>query len=158
MREYTYTTPHGIEVSRAVSKVNYAKGLKHLVRELDRRRGIYFDQDWASLPAVLPAASGGIHVWHMPALVEIFGDDSVLQFGGGSAGHPQGSRAGATANRVALEACVQARNEGRDLAGEGAQILKEAAGRSPELAAALETWREIRFDFQAVDTPDVMPG
>uniref|UniRef100_A0A2N9IC74 Ribulose bisphosphate carboxylase large chain n=1 Tax=Fagus sylvatica TaxID=28930 RepID=A0A2N9IC74_FAGSY len=27
---------------------------------------------------VLPVASGGIHVWHMPALTEIFGDDSVL--------------------------------------------------------------------------------
>jgi len=46
MREYTYTTPHGIEVSRAVSKVNYAKGLKHLVRELDRRRGIYFSSGY----------------------------------------------------------------------------------------------------------------
>lgn len=30
----------------------------------------------------------GIHVWHMPALTEIFGDDSVLQFGGGTLGHP----------------------------------------------------------------------
>uniref|UniRef100_A0A6N2KM81 Ribulose bisphosphate carboxylase large chain n=3 Tax=Mesangiospermae TaxID=1437183 RepID=A0A6N2KM81_SALVM len=29
---------------------------------------------------------GGIHVWHMPALTEIFGDDSVLQFGGGTLG------------------------------------------------------------------------
>jgi ribulose-bisphosphate carboxylase large chain len=124
----------------------------------NRARGLYFDQDWASLPAVLPAASGGIHVWHMPALVEIFGDDSVLQFGGGSAGHPQGSRAGATANRVALEACVQARNEGCDLTEEGTQVLKQAAARSPELAAALDTWREIRFDFDAVDTPDVMPA
>jgi ribulose-bisphosphate carboxylase large chain len=122
----------------------------------NRSRGIYFDQDWASLPAVLPAASGGIHVWHMPALVEIFGDDSVLQFGGGSAGHPQGSRAGATANRVALEACVQARNEGRDLAAEGPEILKHAAAQSAELAAALDTWREIRFDFEAVDIPDVV--
>ena len=46
MREYIYTTPHGIEVSRAVSKVNYAKGLKHLVRELDRRRGIYFSSGY----------------------------------------------------------------------------------------------------------------
>src|SRR5262249_56023588 len=43
----------------------------------DTSRGIYFDQDWASLPGVLPAASGGIHVWHMPALVEIFGDDAI---------------------------------------------------------------------------------
>ncbi|HEX9064229.1 MAG TPA: ribulose-bisphosphate carboxylase large subunit [Streptosporangiaceae bacterium] len=124
----------------------------------NRARGIYFDQDWASLPAVLPAASGGIHVWHMPALVDIFGDDAVFQFGGGSAGHPQGSRAGATANRVALEACVQARNEGRDLVAEGTQVLKEAAGQSPELAAALDTWREIRFEFDTVDTPDVMPA
>src|SRR6266700_2470395 len=89
-------------------------------------------------------------------VVDLLREDFVLQFGGGSAGHPQGSRAGATANRVALEACVQARNEGRDLAAEGPQILKRAARRSPELAAALETWREIRFDFAAVDTPDVV--
>ncbi|KAG9438664.1 hypothetical protein H6P81_021384 [Aristolochia fimbriata] len=47
--------------------------------EKDRSRGIYFTQDWVSLPGVLPVASGGIHVWHMPALTEIFGDDSVLQ-------------------------------------------------------------------------------
>jgi len=135
-------------------------GVVDLLREdfvpADRSRGIYFDQEWASLPAVLPAASGGIHVWHMPALVEIFGDDAVFQFGGGSAGHPQGSRAGATANRVALEACVQARNEGRDLAAEGPDILKQAARQSGELAAALETWREIRFEFEAVDVPDVV--
>src|SRR6266540_4055586 len=120
----------------------------------DRRRGLFFDQDWASLPGVFPAASGGIHVWHMPALVEIFGDDSVLQFGGGSAGHPHGSRAGAHANRVALEACVQARNEGRSLAVEGHEILKRAAKSSPELAAALDTWREISFEFATVDTLD----
>jgi ribulose-bisphosphate carboxylase large chain len=120
----------------------------------DRSRGVYFDQEWASMPAVLPVASGGIHVWHIPALVELFGDDSVLQFGGGSAGHPGGSRAGAAANRVAVEACVQARNEGHDLRAEGPQILKRAASHSTELAAALETWREIRFDFEPVDTPD----
>jgi ribulose-bisphosphate carboxylase large chain len=135
-------------------------GVVDLLREdfvaADRSRGIYFDQDWASLPAVLPAASGGIHVWHMPALVDIFGDDAVFQFGGGSAGHPQGSRAGATANRVALEACVQARNEGHDLAADGQRILKQAAAHSPELAAALDTWREIRFDFETIDTLDAV--
>lgn len=32
----------------------------------------------------MPVASGGIHVWHMPALVEIFGDDAYLQFGAGT--------------------------------------------------------------------------
>lgn len=98
-----------------------------------------------------PVASGGIHVWHMPALVSIFGDDAVLQFGGGTLGHPWGNAAGACANRVAAEACVQARNEGRHLELESREILTDAARHSPELAAAMETWREIRFDFDVVD-------
>jgi len=41
-------------------------------------RGIYFTQDWVSLPSVLHVASRGIHVWHMAALFEFFGDDSIL--------------------------------------------------------------------------------
>ncbi|KAL6496013.1 hypothetical protein OROHE_027414 [Orobanche hederae] len=55
--------------------------------EKDRSRDIYFTQDWVSLPGVIPVASVGIHVWHMPSLTEIFGDDSILQFGGGTLGH-----------------------------------------------------------------------
>eukprot|EP00850_Spirogloea_muscicola_P024240 SM000511S17828 [mRNA] locus=s511:1799:4905:- [translate_table: standard] len=120
--------------------------------EKDRSRGIYFTQDWVSMPGVLPVASGGIHVWHMPALTEIFGDDSVLQFGGGTLGHPWGNAPGAAANRVALEACVQARNEGRDLATEGNVVIREAAKWSPELAAACEVWKEIKFEFATIDT------
>ncbi|KAL3806779.1 hypothetical protein ACJIZ3_000520 [Penstemon smallii] len=90
----------------------------------------------------------------MPALTEIFGDDSVLQFGGGTLGHPWGNAPGAVANRVALEACVQARNEGRDLAAEGNTIIREACKWSPELAAACEVWKEIKFEFKPVDTLD----
>jgi ribulose-bisphosphate carboxylase large chain len=120
----------------------------------DASRGLYFDQPWVSLPAVMPVASGGIHVHHMPDLVEIFGDDSVLQFGGGTLGHPWGNAAGATANRVALEACVKARNEGRGLIVEGPQILREAALHSPELAVAMETWKDVRFEHATVDTLD----
>jgi ribulose-bisphosphate carboxylase large chain len=88
----------------------------------------------------------------MPALVEIFGDDSCLQFGGGTLGHPWGAAPGATANRVALEACVQARNEGRDMMREGGDILREAGRWSPELNVALELWKEIKFEFEAMDT------
>ncbi|KAK8954849.1 hypothetical protein KSP39_PZI002168 [Platanthera zijinensis] len=46
-------------------------------------------------------------------------------FGGGTLGHPWGNAPGAVANRVALEACVQARNEGRDLAREGNDIIRD---------------------------------
>jgi ribulose-bisphosphate carboxylase large chain len=134
-------------------------GVIDLLREdriaADPERGIYFDQEWVSLPAVMPVASGGIHVHHMPALVEIFGDDSVLQFGGGTLGHPWGNAAGATANRVALEACVKARNEGRSLSLEGSAILQEAAHHSPELAVAMETWKAVTFEHPTVDTLDV---
>ena len=117
----------------------------------DRSRGIYFEQEWRSLPGVIPVASGGIHVWHIPALVEIFGDDACLQFGGGTLGHPWGNAPGACANRVALEACTQARNEGRDLAREGGDVIRAAAKWSPELAAACEVWKEIKFEFDTVD-------
>ncbi|KAL9419578.1 hypothetical protein AB3S75_037360 [Citrus x aurantiifolia] len=120
--------------------------------EKDRSRGIYFTQDWVSIPGVIPVASGDIHVWHMPALTEIFGDDSALQFGGGTLGHPWGNAPGAVANRVALEACVQARNEGRDLTREGNEIIWEASKWSPESAAACEVWKAIKFEFDAVDT------
>ena len=121
----------------------------------DRSRGIFFDQDFGSMPGVMPVASGGIHVWHMPALVNIFGDDSVLQFGGGTLGHPWGNAAGAAANRVALEACVKARNEGIAVEKEGKAVLTEAAKHSPELKIAMETWKEIKFEFDTVDKLDI---
>jgi ribulose-bisphosphate carboxylase large chain len=53
---------------------------------------------------------------------------------------------------VALEACVQARNEGRNLAREGNDVIREAARWCPELAAACELWKEIKFEFEAMDT------
>ncbi len=119
--------------------------------------GVYFDQDWASMPGVMPVASGGIHAGQMHQLLHYLGEDVVLQFGGGTIGHPMGIAAGATANRVALEAMVKARNEGRDYMAEGDAILKAAAARSPELQMALDTWGDISFNYESTDTPDVVP-
>ena len=78
----------------------------------------------------------------------------VLQFGGGTIGHPLGIAAGATANRVALEAMIKARNEGRDLMIEGPEVLRQAAKRSRELDMALSTWGDVTFNFESTDTPD----
>ena len=75
----------------------------------------------------MPVASGGIHAGQMHQLLTYLGEDVVLQFGGGTIGHPMGIQAGAVANRVALEAMVLARNEGRDIWNEGPQILQDAA-------------------------------
>ncbi|MGN6389475.1 MAG: form I ribulose bisphosphate carboxylase large subunit [Burkholderiaceae bacterium] len=125
--------------------------------EIDLPRGVYFDQDWAALRKVMPVASGGIHAGQMHQLIDLFGDDVVLQFGGGTIGHPQGIQAGATANRVALEAMVQARNEGRDIKNEGLDILRAAAKWCSPLQSALDTWGEITFNYTPTDTSDYVP-
>ncbi|CAA7409107.1 unnamed protein product [Spirodela intermedia] len=62
---------------------------------------------------------------------------------------------GILANCVTLKACVQAHNEGCDLAREGNEIICEACKWSPELVAACEVWKEIKFEFKSVDKLDV---
>src|SRR5512135_906754 len=123
----------------------------------DPVKGLYFGQDWGSMPGTMPVASGGIHAGQMHQLLHYLGEDVVLQFGGGTIGHPMGIAAGATANRVALEAMVLARNEGRDLWNEGPQILEQAARHCAPLKQALETWKDVTFDYASTDTPDFVP-
>ena len=116
--------------------------------------GIFFDQPWASLNKMMPVASGGIHAGQMHQLLDLLGEDTVLQFGGGTIGHPMGIAAGATANRVALECMVLARNEGRDIVREGPDILNEAAKTCSPLKAALDTWKDVTFNYTSTDSPD----
>jgi ribulose-bisphosphate carboxylase large chain len=104
----------------------------------------------------MPVASGGIHAGQMHQLLDHLGEDVVLQFGGGTIGHPMGIAAGATANRVALETMIKARNEGRDFLHEGPDILVNAAKTCPELQVALDTWGDISFNYESTDTPDVV--
>lgn len=113
-------------------------GIIDLLRErqvlAEPDRGLYFDQDFAGLKAVWPVASGGIHVLHIPELHAIYGNDCFWLFGGGTHGHPRGSRAGARANRVATEAIASG------------QTLNEAARACPELREAMELWGNVRFE------------
>lgn len=102
----------------------------------NRERGLYFDQDFAGLKEVWPVASGGIHVHHIPELHRMYGNDAFFLFGGGTHGHPKGSRAGARANRVATEAIA------------AGSTLEEAARNSPELRDAMNLWADIKFDVQ----------
>jgi ribulose-bisphosphate carboxylase large chain len=122
--------------------------------EINLPQGLFFAQDWASLRKCLPVASGGIHCGQMHMLINYLGDDVVLQFGGGTIGHPDGIQAGATANRVALEAMVLARNEGRDYLAEGPAILQSAAKTCGPLQTALDLWKGISFNYSSTDTAD----
>ena len=119
--------------------------------------GLFFDQDWASLRKVMPVASGGIHAGQMHQLIHYLGEDVILQFGGGTIGHPAGIQAGATANRVAVEAIIQARNEGRDYLKEGPEILEKAARWCSPLRGALEVWKDVTYNYESTDTADFVP-
>jgi ribulose-bisphosphate carboxylase large chain len=137
------------------------KGFYDTLRErhtpVSLENGLFFEQDWASLNKVMPVASGGIHAGQMHQLIHYLGEDVVLQFGGGTIGHPMGIQAGAIANRVALEAMIMARNEGRDYLKEGPQILEAAAKWCSPLKAALDTWKDITFNYESTDTADFVP-
>ncbi|HQT37945.1 MAG TPA: form I ribulose bisphosphate carboxylase large subunit [Acidocella sp.] len=136
-------------------------GFYDILREdknpINLEHGVFFEQDWASTRKVMPVASGGIHLGQMHELLHLLKDDVILQFGGGTIGHPMGIAAGATANRVALEAMVLARNEGRNIMAEGPEILNQAARTCMPLRQALDTWGDITFNYASTDTPDFIP-
>ncbi len=80
---------------------------------------------------VMPVCSGGLHPGMVKKLVDIAGNDSQIQAGGGVAGHPAGIRGGA----MAMSQAVDAAYNGVELA--------EYAREHPELAAALEKWGSV---------------
>ncbi len=151
----------GTVVGKLEGDKNSVLGFYDVLRErhndINPEHGLFFEQDWVGLRKVMPVASGGIHAGQMHQLLDLFGDDVILQFGGGTIGHPEGVAAGATANRVALEAMVKARNEGKDILAEGPRILAKAADTCRPLRAALDTWGKVTFEYASTDTLDVVP-
>jgi ribulose-bisphosphate carboxylase large chain len=85
-------------------------------------------QSWHGMNPTFPVASGGLHPGLIDKLMELMGKDIIIQLGGGIHGHPEGTRAGATAARQAVDAVM-----------EGAS-LKEYAKDHPELGKALGKW------------------
>jgi len=59
---------------------------------------------WKFRP-VMPVASGGLHPGHIPQLIKVFGNDFIVQAGGGI--HSLQTRIGAIAMRQALDAALE---------------------------------------------------
>ncbi|ALC83079.1 MULTISPECIES: 2,3-diketo-5-methylthiopentyl-1-phosphate enolase [Bacillus] len=57
----------------------------------------------STLSSVFPVPSAGIHPGLVPLLVQDFGNDCVINAGGGVHGHPQGARGGGRAFRQAVD-------------------------------------------------------
>jgi ribulose-bisphosphate carboxylase large chain len=85
--------------------------------------------DMYGLNDVLAVASGGLYPTLVPDLMSFFGNDFVIQAGGGIHGHPAGTVSGATAMRQAVDAVLH------DVS------LEEYAKTHKELQAALEHWK-----------------
>ncbi|MBN1785425.1 MAG: ribulose-bisphosphate carboxylase large subunit [Candidatus Methanofastidiosa archaeon] len=82
----------------------------------------------SSMKATFAVCSGGLHPGHVPKLLDILGNDIVIQAGGGIHGHPDGTIEGARALRQA----VDAKMKGID--------ATEYAKDHPQLKKALELW------------------
>jgi ribulose-bisphosphate carboxylase large chain len=85
--------------------------------------------DLGLVKPVLPVASGGLHPRLVPALIETFGNDFVIQAGGGIHGHPEGTICGAKAMRQAVDAILFGKT------------LEEYSKTHQELALALKQWK-----------------
>jgi ribulose-bisphosphate carboxylase large chain len=129
---------HGISM-RVVSKIARMLGVDQLhvgtvvgkmfeTKEEVRENRDALRAEMSGLKPVLPVASGGLHPRLVPALIEFFGRDFVIQAGGGIHGHPDGTVAGARAMRQAVDATI------KDVS------LAEYAKKHKELKAALKTW------------------
>ena len=86
------------------------------------------EQEWGSIKPMFPVASGGLQPTMIPELVKIFGNDIIMQFGGGIHAQPSGTKDGAAACRQALDAAL------------GKISLEDAARKNEELAAAIKKW------------------
>ncbi len=85
-------------------------------------------KDYYGHKKVFPVASGGLNPLNIPDLFDIFGNDVIIQAGGGIHGNPLGTKSGATAMKQALEAALE--NE----------TIEEKAKKHKELKAALDKW------------------
>ncbi len=89
-------------------------------------------ENWYNIKSVFPVASGGLHPGLVPDVMKMLGNNIIIQCGGGIHGHPDGSKAGATALRQAIDATLNKIK------------LEEAAKTHKELKTALQTWHHIK--------------
>jgi ribulose-bisphosphate carboxylase large chain len=85
--------------------------------------------EFHDLKTVFPVCSGGLHPAHIPKLIEMLGNNIIIQAGGGIHGHRMGTGAGAKAMRQAVDSVMENVS------------AKEYAKNHKELAIALKQWK-----------------
>ncbi|MHA1838678.1 MAG: type III ribulose-bisphosphate carboxylase [Candidatus Ranarchaeia archaeon] len=135
---FTRNQKHGINM-RVIAKIARAIGMDQLhvgtaVGKMSENRADVLANvnalrdNWGKFKQTMPVASGGLHPGLVDELIDIFGNNVVIQAGGGIHGHPRGTRVGATALRQAVDAVLS--NES----------LEDYAKAHKPLAEALHHW------------------
>ncbi len=86
-----------IEINKAMKE---DAGINRVLRE-----------NWEKIKPVMPIASGGLYPELTKKLINILGNDLIINFGGGLHGHPNGSISGARACWQAVEIATQKINK-----------------------------------------------
>jgi ribulose-bisphosphate carboxylase large chain len=137
---FTKNPKHGVAM-RSIAKVARIIGVDQLHvgtvvgKMAETRKEVADNIEALKMPMdgvkpVLPVASGGLHPRLVPALMKLFGNDFVIQAGGGIHGHTDGTQAGATAMRQAIQATMENKT------------LADYAETNGELEKALQLWKK----------------
>lgn len=137
---FTKNPKHGIAM-RVIAKISRVIGVDQLhvgtvVGKMSETKQEVLENidalktEMPGIKQVMPVASGGLHPRLVPPLMETFGKDFIIQAGGGIHGHINGTFAGATAMRQAVDATMEGKT------------LKEYAKTNKELKTALKLWKD----------------
>ena len=136
---FTKKPEHGITM-RTIAKITRIIGVDQLhvgtvVGKMSETKKEVLDNidalksDMNGLRKVMPVASGGLHPNLVPTLMETFGQDFIIQAGGGIHGHPDGTISGATAMRQSVDAILEGTS------------LQEYSKTHDELKKAIILWK-----------------
>lgn len=122
-----------LHIGTAVGKMEgSAADVSEIEHEIEENfvsaKGHILEQSWEHLKPVFAVCSGGLHPGLIPELMKIMGKNIIIQAGGGCHGHPDGTMAGATAIRQAVDSVMKK------------QEIRAYAKEHRELDKALEKW------------------
>ncbi len=123
-----------LHIGTAVGKMKGEfKEIKEIEEEIEMKKveetNIRLGQNWNGKKPVIAVSSGGLSPLDIPFLIKHFGNDLIIQAGGGIHGHPQGTIAGAKAMRQAVDAVLSGIS------------LESYSKNHVELRQALEHWK-----------------
>ena len=136
---FTKKPKHGIAM-QTIAKIARIIGVDQLhvgtvIGKMSETRDEVLDNIYAlkenmsTFRKVMPVASGGLHPGLIPSLMDTFGKDFIIQAGGGIHGHPNGTQAGATAMRQAVDGTLKRVS------------LAEYSKTHAELKRAVDLWK-----------------